>query len=66
MAVHYPAVLDNIQLRDWSLIKGRGGGHYKRELGGGGRVKFYPYERGGGGLAMLKGGGHKSFGVVFM
>ena len=29
--------------RDWSLITGRGG--YK--TGGGGHVKFYPYEKGG-------------------
>ena len=36
-------------LRDWSLITGRGG--YKTE---GGHVKFYPYERRGG-------GGGKSF-----
>ena len=45
---------------DWSLIMGRGGAT-KRE---GGHVKFYPYEkRGGGGrkvLAILK-GGHKKF-----
>ena len=32
-------------LRDWSLITGRGG--YK--TGGGGHMKFYPYEKGGGG-----------------
>ena len=41
-------------------------GGYK--IGGGwGEVKFYPYEKGGGGkiLAMLKGGGRQSFGVVF-
>ena len=48
-------------IRDWSLIMGRGG--YK--TGGGGHVKFYPYEKGGGGvaekvLAILK-GGHKKF-----
>ena len=56
-------------LRDWSLITGRGGAT-KRE---GGHVKFYPYEKGGGGgaenvLAMLNrgGGGTKGFGVVFM
>ena len=30
-------------IRDWSLITGRGG--YK--TGGGGHVKFYPYEKGG-------------------
>ena len=47
-------------LRDWSLITGRGGGGYK--TGGGGHVKFYPYEKGGAGkvLAILK-GGHKKF-----
>ena len=32
------------QLRDWSLITGKGG--YKTG-GGGGHVKFYPYEKGG-------------------
>ena len=31
-------------VRDWSLIMGRGG--YKTG-GGGGHVKFYPYEKGG-------------------
>ena len=31
-------------LRDWSLITGRGGGY---KTGGGGHVKFYPYEKGG-------------------
>ena len=31
-------------LREWSLITGRGG--YKTG-GGGGHVKFYPYEKGG-------------------
>ena len=52
-----------VSLRDWSLITRRGGG-YKT---GGGHVKFYPYEKGGGAeifLTMLK-GGTKSFGVVF-
>ena len=34
-------------VRDWSLITGRVGG-YKTE-GGGGHVKFYPYEKCGGG-----------------
>ena len=39
--------------------------------GEGWHVKFYPYEKGGGGgaekdLAMLKGSGTKSFGIVFM
>ena len=47
------------ELRDWSLITGSGG--YKTGEGGGGHVKFYPYEKRGGGaekvLAMLKGGG---------
>ena len=49
------------RFRDWSLITGRGGGATKRE-GGGGHVKFYPYEKGGAEkvLAMLK-GGHKKF-----
>ena len=32
-------------LRDWSLITGRGGATNGR----GGHVKFYPYEKGGGG-----------------
>ena len=50
-------------IRDWSLITARlrgGGGGYK--TGGGGHVKFYPYEKGGAEnvLAMLK-GGHKEF-----
>ena len=31
-------------IRDWSLITGRGGGY---KTGGGGHVKFYPYEKGG-------------------
>ena len=39
-------------LRDWSLITGKGGGYKTR---GGGQVKFYPYENGGGG------GGRNSF-----
>ena len=34
------------KLRDWSLITGREGGY---KTGGGGHVKFYPYEKGGGG-----------------
>ena len=33
-------------LRDWTLITGRGGGATKRE---GGHLKFYLYEKGGGG-----------------
>ena len=53
-------------LRDWSLITGRGGGGLQNGRGGG-HVKFYTYEKGGGAekvLAMLK-GGTKSFGVDF-
>ena len=46
-------------LRDWSLIIGREGAT-KRE---GGHVRFYPYKKFF--LAMLKGGGTTSFGVVF-
>ena len=44
-----------------------GGGATKQEGGGVSRVKFYPYEKGGGAekvLAMLK-GGTRRFGVVF-
>ena len=50
-------------LREWSLITGRGG----LQNGRGGHVKFYPYEKGGAEkvLAILKGGGTKSFGVDF-
>ena len=33
-----------VEVRDWSLIPGRGGGATKRE---GGHVKFYPYKKGG-------------------
>ena len=57
--------LASVNFRDWSLIMGRGGGGYKT---GGGHVKFYPYEKGGGrekALTMLK-GGPNGFGVVFM
>ena len=47
-----------LDLRDWSLITGRGG----LQNGRGGHLKFYPYEKGGAEkvLAMLK-GGHKKF-----
>ena len=51
-------------LRDWLLIMGRGG--YK--TGGGGHVKIYPYDKEGGGgksFSHAKGGGTKSFWVVF-
>ena len=34
-----------IRVRDWSLITGRGG--LQNGRGGGGHVKFYPYEKGG-------------------
>ena len=34
-----------MSLRDWLLNKAEGGGAYK--AGGGGHVKFYPYEKGG-------------------
>ena len=36
-----------VQLRDWSLITGMGGGGVQN--GRGVYVKFYPYEKGGGG-----------------
>ena len=39
-----PTPLCTSVLRDWSLITGRGGGY---KMGGGGHVKFYPYEKGG-------------------
>ena len=38
--------MKTLSVRDWSLITGRGGGY---KTGGGGHVKFYPYEKGGGG-----------------
>ena len=45
-------------LRDWSLTTGRGGAY---KTGGGGQVKFYPYEKGDRKMfAMLK-GAHKKF-----
>ena len=49
-------------LRDWSLITGRGGGATKRE---GVQVKFYPYEKGGGGgksFSHAEGGSQKVLG----
>ena len=51
-------------MRDPSLITGRGA--TKRE--GGGHVKVYLHEKGGGGKgkAMPKGGGHKRFWGSFM
>ena len=52
-----------IALRDWSLIMGRGG--YK--TGGGGRMKFYPYKKGGGGKSFshAEEGVQKVFGYFF-
>ena len=48
-------------VRDWSLIMGRGGA-IKRE--GGGHVKFYLYENGGGGKSFshAEGGAQKVLG----
>ena len=37
----------DFDIRDWSLITGRGGGGLQH--GRGGAVKIYPYEKGGGG-----------------
>ena len=51
-------------LRDWSLITGRGG----LQNGRGGHVKFYPYKKGGGAekvIAMLKGGHKKFWGSIY-
>ena len=49
-------------MRDWSLITGRGGGATKREVG---PVKFYAYEKRGGGKSFSHaeggGGGANSF-----
>ena len=51
-------------LRDWSLITGRGG--YKTG-GGGGQVKLYPpKKRGVKSFSHAEERGAKSFGVVFM
>ena len=54
---------------DFFLLKdglNYGEGGLQNGMGGGGQVKFYPYKKKGGGgvLAILKGGGQKSFGVV--
>ena len=51
-------------LRDWSQIMGRGA--TKRE--GGGHMKFYPYEKGGGVekvLAILKEGHNRFWGSIY-
>ena len=50
----------SLNIRDWSLITGRGGLQNGR---GGAHMKFYPYEKGGGaekGLSHAE-GGHKQF-----
>ena len=45
------------------LVTNYGEGGYKT---GGGHVKFYPYEKGGGkSFSHAEGGGQKKFGVVF-
>ena len=50
-------------LRDWSLIMGMGGLQNGR---GGGHVKFYPYEKGGGGKSFSHAdGGTNNLWVVF-
>ena len=47
-------------VRDWSLITGREGAMNRR--GGGGHVKFYPYEKGGQHFFNhAEGRGHKRF-----
>ena len=43
-----------LEVRDWSLITGRGGGGAIKWEEGDGQVKYYPYKKGGG-------GGGKSF-----
>ena len=55
-----PVINDGFYM-DWS----RGGVGYKMG-GGGGHVKFYPYEKGGGGKTSFSyaEGGSQSFGVV--
>ena len=51
-------------IRDWSLIKGKGGGGLQN--GSGGRVKIYPYkERGVQWVLAILNGGHTQFRVVF-
>ena len=48
-------------IREWSLITGRGG----LQNGRGGHVKFYPYEKGGGGgksFSHSEGGAQKVLG----
>ena len=62
-SAYYPPPVG--RLRDWSNIKGRGGGASKLE---GGACEVLPLRKGGVAEkveAMLK-RGHKTFGVVFM
>ena len=50
------------------MVTNYGEGAATKREGGGGHVKFYPYEKGGRGrksFSHVKGGGTKSFGVVF-
>ena len=51
--MYCPPLLTRL-IRDWSLITGRGGGY---KTGGGGLVKFYPYEKGGGAKRVSHAGG---------
>ena len=44
-----------------SLITGRGGGRWLQNGRGGGHLKFYPYEKGGGGGLAILNWGHKKF-----
>ena len=53
-------------LRDWSLIILRVGGGGVQNGRGGGHVKFYPYEKGGGQKILSHAeGGHNKFGGSF-
>ena len=57
-------IRNKVTIRNWSLIMGRG--DYKTG-GGGGCVKFYPYEkRDRQSFSHAEWGGTTSFGVVFM
>ena len=64
LAITHPSLSSQHSIRDWSLIRGRGGGY--KTGGGGGQVRFYPYKKGGGGgkgFSHLEGGGaQKVFG----
>ena len=79
MCLHHSYCVDRFycfladNLRDWSLISGRGGGATKWD-GGGGACEVLPKRKGGGGgrgksfshAEGRGGGGTKGFGVVFM